>query len=443
MDGGLTVLASAMRCVHLQHERVREIIEPLIYRASRTRIQMKNDNLNEMPDALLPDLHNLPDFLQPKLRIFMSVDITGSMLFKQIFTHKSSTLTEQTFEEDIPSEPWLSPTLEFYEQISAIFDKRWNAISSHAQSTPHDWAIGERPTVWKVAGDELIFTKVLTDHRQAYICVTAWLQTAQEYRKRIKQHSVELDLKCAAWLAGFPVNNAEVMLDHQAAGGLVACDNGDYIFGNLSRLHAAASRAQDSTSTPDNARIRDFIGPSIDTGFRVRSVASPRRFVLSVDLALVLAHTLDKLPETWAFGPLQLYYEGRKDLKGVTNGTPYPIFWVNAVTPDPLMAIEDEIENRTAIPASRVKEFCEQFFEKNKDTHLMRPFILDNPDAFFRRVPPHHVEKLNKLAQYWKSESTRRVAEKSAQRKTDPASVPGGTDEASTLAEVKPDTMPG
>ncbi|WJF90036.1 hypothetical protein QS306_13195 [Paraburkholderia bonniea] len=379
----------------------------------------------------------------------MSVDITGSMLFKQIFTQKNATLPFDELDEGMPSEPWLSPTLEFYEQISTIFDERWRTIGEHAQGDPHAWAIGERPTLWKVVGDELIFTKVLTDHRQAYICVTAWLQTAQEYRKRIKQHSVGLDLKCAAWLAGFPVNNAEVILDHQAAGGLVACDKGDYIFGNLSRLHAAANQVSDA----GNAHTRDFIGPSIDTGFRVGSVASPRRFVLSVDLALVLAHTLDNLPGTWGYGHLQLYYEGRKDLKGVTNGTPYPIFWVNAATPDPLMTIEDEIENRTMTPASRVKEFCEQFFEKNKGTHLMRPFILDDPDDFFRRVPPLHAEKLNKLARYWKSESARRMVEEPTRR--EPACVvtlqrePVSSERnernecSARIAVEKPDVMPG
>jgi hypothetical protein len=137
--------------------------------------------------------------------------------------------------------------------------------------------------------------------------------------------------------------------------------------------------------------------------------------VLSVDLAFVLAHTLGNLPQTWAFGPLQFYYEGRKDLKGVTNGTPYPIFWVNAVSPDPLMKIEDTIENRSPTAASLVKEFCEHFLEKNKDTHVMRPFILGDPDNFFKRVPQRHVEKLKKLANYWKSENDRRIAEEKAQ----------------------------
>jgi hypothetical protein len=359
------------------------------------------------------NLDGLPDFLKPKLRLFMSVDITGSTQFKQILSHKSNPAHKDDTEEGVPSEPWLSPILEFYGQISALFEDQWHQIARHASDDQHEWDVGDRPTVWKAVGDELIFTKVLTDHRQAYVCVTAWLLTIQAYRTRIKEHSAGLDLKCAAWIAGFPINNAEVILDHESSGVVTPSDDGDYIFGNLSRLEQAAK------PTGNVAGIRDFIGPSIDTGFRVSSVASPRRFVLSVDLAFVLAHTHVNLPMTWEFPQLEFYYEGRKDLKGVTNGTPYPIFWVNAAKPDALMVIEDKIEKRSPTAASLVKEFCEHFLEKNKDTHVMRPFILGDADSLFKRVPARHGEKLTKLAKYWQRESERRESEEKAQLETD------------------------
>ncbi|MGD7108464.1 hypothetical protein, partial [Ralstonia pseudosolanacearum] len=161
--------------------------------------------------------------------------------------------------------------------------------------------------------------------------------------------------------------------------------------------------------------IRDFIGPSMDTGFRVASVASPRRFVLSADLAFMLAHAAGNLPSTWPVEHLQFYYEGRKDLKGVTNGTPYPVFWVNAVEPDALMEIEDKIEKRDPTEHSQVKTFCERFLEKNKDTHVMKPFIFKDSDSLFKKVPPRHLEKLKKLSNYWTSEKARREAEAAAQ----------------------------
>ena len=362
-------------------------------------------------------LAELPEFLQPKLRLFMSVDITGSTQFKQLLSHphrKSASTTKDDGEDGIPAEPWLSPILEFYEQISTIFGEQWKAVAKHVADEADDCDMGDRPTVWKAVGDELIFSKVLTDHRQAYMSVLAWLRTVQDYRVRIKEHSGSLDLKCAAWIAGFPINNAEVILDHQSPAGLTGPDDGDYILGNLSRLHEYSQRAQGDGASGKGG-IRDFIGPSMDTGFRVASVASTRRFVLSADLAFMLAHAAGNLPSTWPAEHLQFYYEGRKDLKGVTNGTPYPVFWVNAVQPDALMEIEDKIEKRVPTEHSQVKTFCERFLEKNKDTHVMKPFIFKDSDSLFKKVPTRHLEKLQKLSNYWTREQARRDAEAAAQ----------------------------
>lgn len=381
-------------------------------------------------------LAELPDFLKPKLRLFMSVDITGSTQFKQLLSHSASKGAphREDGKESWSSEPWLSPILEFYEQISSIFVEEWHTVSKHAQEDPHEWSVGDRPTVWKAVGDELIFTKILTDHRQAYFSVYAWLRTIQIYRERIKKHSAGLDLKCAAWIAGFPINNAEVILNHQATSGLAGCDDGDYIFGNLSRLHAVDTEQPTLNGQVGRSLmgIRDFIGPSIDTGFRVASVATPRKFVLSADLAFLLAHTTVNLPSTWRFDHLIFYFDGRKDLKGVTNGTPYPIFWINAAKLEPLTKIEDKIEKREPTTASDVKEFCERYLDKNKDTHVMKPFIYGDPDALFERVPSRHIEKLNKLASYWKQESSRREAEEQAQ--LEPEDSTTGTPDIERLA---------
>ena len=358
-------------------------------------------------------LDGVPSFLQPKLRLFMSVDITGSTQFKQILSHKNTNASKSQEDGalDSASEPWLSPILEFYDRISVIFCEEWSTLSSKANAEPYRWGCGDRPSVWKAVGDELIFTSILTDHRQAFICVASWLKTVQRYRSTIKSHSAGLDLKCAAWIAGFPINNAEIMLDHQASAQTSSADYGDYILSDLARLHEREALPSHSTTPPSGTGIRDFIGPSIDTGFRVASLASPRKFVLSADLAFMLAHVCGNVPSSAGFPELSFYYEGRKELKGVTNGAPYPIFWINATEPNPLMSTEDEIENRRPTAASQVKLFCEHFLEKNKDTHVMQPFIKGDRDDCFKTVPLRHLEKLNKLARYWVRETNRRALE--------------------------------
>lgn len=366
-------------------------------------------------------LNSLPSFLKPQLRLFMSVDITGSTHFKQLLlSHKTSTQHKDELDGTTASEPWLSPILEFYEQVSVIFSNEWDKIAAHLQSEIPSCEAGEAPSIWKAVGDELIFTKILTDHRQAYACITAWLATIQAYRKRIKEHSSGLDLKSAAWVAGFPVNNAEIILDHQTFRDKSSCDDGDYIYTNLLRLYEAEQTSAKSLLANG---IRDFIGPSIDTGFRVASVATPRKFVLSVDLAFLLAHAAGNLPLNWKSTKLNFYYDGRVGLKGVTNGAPYPIFWIDTFLSDALIQIEDQIENRKSTPASDVKSFCELFLEKNKDTHVMRPFIMNDADTLFKKPPLKHIEKLQRLAEYWESGRARRQSEEDAQLKPEAPTI--------------------
>lgn len=349
----------------------------------------------------------IPAFLNPKIQLFLSVDIVGSTQFKQVLSHKGRVSQKATgTDEARPGAPWLSPILEFYEQFSSIFHTIWKRSASDAQQRL-TWPIGEPPTIWKAVGDELIFTKQINDHREAYVCVAAWIETTQEYRKRQHFLTAGLDLKCAAWIAGFPINNAEVILYDSSNSDLSTCDDGDYVYGNLARLE---HRANGKNVTA----LRDFIGPSIDTGFRVSSVASPRKFAITVDLAFMLAHAAGNLG---TLAPpikhLVFFYDGRTSLKGVTNGAPYPIFWVNGSETERFETIEDAIEKREAVPHSQVKDFCEHFLEKNKDTHVMRPFLYSDSDKTFNVIPPLHLEKLYTLANYFKNESVRRNNEQS------------------------------
>lgn len=71
----------------------------------------------------------------------------------------------------------------------------------------------------------------------------------------------------------------------------------------------------------------DFLGKAIDTGFRVAGAAKPERFVLSVQLARLLASA----PPGFGFD-----YEIRLDqpifLKGVNRGEPYPVLYIDTMT---------------------------------------------------------------------------------------------------------------
>ncbi len=341
---------------------------------------------------------SLPDFLKPYLRIFLSIDIVGSTQFKQSVAQVIRAQKADGKDDDI-QEPWLNAILEFYHQVSSIFFQTWKDNSNRAEK--YGWQSGPPPRLWKAVGDELIFTKRLTDHRQAYVCIASLISTAKNCRKKLKKHSNNIDLKCTAWIAGFPVNNKEVSLITDLD---KISDVGDYIYENMNRLDSSESKTL------------DYVGPSIDTGFRLGAFSSARKCIISVDLAYILSHISGNLPSVDPQLKHFIYhYEGKHVLKGVNNGSPYPIFWIDASEDgDKLIELEDRLEKREEVPHSQVKSFCEHFLDKNKDTHIMPPYIITDESKIFSDIPLRHKKRINVLLLYYVKEKERLNTEKNA-----------------------------
>lgn len=326
----------------------------------------------------------VPRFLQPTLRIFLSVDIVNSTAFKQSQRHQSEqTATDQS---------WFSPITAFYHGIGSRFGTKWNYFSSSMDA-------GDAPELWKAAGDELIYTKVLTSHKQALASVIAWIAAVDGHRKDLKGKHASLDLKAAAWLAGFPVNNAEVVLRrHHKVAESGQAEDGDAVLSNLILLdeyyQCGGTNSADMT--------RDFIGPSMDTGFRICSLASPRKFAVTADLAYMLAVASN--PEKLAGNlqhsqELKFRYEGRVQLKGVDGGEPYPFFWIDMKAQEQLYRSEDDLLPKADIYPHKVSAFCAEYFMSHeKDSgHIMVPYINGSTDAPFNEIPPNHKTHLDGL----------------------------------------------
>lgn len=350
-------------------------------------------------------LNTLPTFLKPKLRLFLSVDIVNSTAFKQA-TAKDRKALKHDQAGDEPAEPWFSPISRFYREIERLFSATWTH-QSRAAEDGFNWHKGDPPELWKAAGDELLYVKTLSDYREALVTVRAWIEAINQHRSVIKSQYSMLDLKATAWLAGFPVNNAEVILRPSISVPGDDLAEGDPILSNLLLL----KNYYDQRSS----EFRDFIGPSVDTGFRVATLASARKMAITVDLALLLAHATVNQPndEHFPFQKLQFHYDGRVPLKGVFDGSDYPFFWIDTANGDALIEIEDTISRVEPIGANEVKEFCERFIAKSGG-HVIKPFILGCKDPLFREVPNYHLDRLKKLADYWEKESAKRETERKA-----------------------------
>jgi hypothetical protein len=110
-----------------------------------------------------------------------------------------------------------------------------------------------------------------------------------------------LDVKGAGWVAAFPCPNVTVALDSKR----LRADQFDESF------EAAADLSPNGV---------DFLGNSIDAGFRVAARSASDRFALSVELAWLLAEAADRGEFSHTFN-----YHQRQILKGVLKDRPYPI----------------------------------------------------------------------------------------------------------------------
>ncbi|UWU76472.1 hypothetical protein N2603_42485 [Bradyrhizobium huanghuaihaiense] len=338
------------------------------------------------------------------LRLFLSVDIVGSTAFKQAAKDRQLDKSTRDGIDPPPAEPWFSPIAQFYRGIERTFAKEWAVCVDLSNEV--GWPTGRPPELWKSVGDELIYTKLLNDHREALTTLNAWIKTVASYRVRLKEQFKSLDLKTTAWIAGFPVHNAEVIFRSSVQGLREAEDeDDDEVYSNLSLLSEYYKQQPNANLT------RDFIGPAIDTGFRLSQLSTTRRLVISVELAFILVHAVRTQPHEYKYDTARFFFEGRHALKGVFGGLPYPVFWIDMRPSQKLEETEDALNGKLPLNTDAVLAFCQEFIKEN-GAYCFTPYIVGNPDPAFNRIPDHHQERLSGLKAYWEKEAQKREDEK-------------------------------
>lgn len=158
-----------------------------------------------------------------------------------------------------------------------------------------------------------------------------------------------LDVKGTAWLAGFPVNNVEII------------------------------------SNDDSQNSVDYIGPSIDIGFRLTKFSNPGKFVVSIELAYLLT-------KCQSITELQFSYSGKEVLKGVLENKPYPVIWLKTNNTS-ITQGADDTKLIPDISKDHIRDFCLSFIKANTEK-LFVPFIFS--DEEFSKMPDGYIEKYNK-----------------------------------------------
>ncbi|HEY5960906.1 MAG TPA: hypothetical protein VIV60_30330 [Polyangiaceae bacterium] len=268
------------------------------------------------------------------VRLFISVDLVGSTAFKS-----KAEMSASNFKA---GPPWVDVFRLFYAGFPRTFER---AIGN--ERLPERL----RPRLVKAIGDELLLVAPLQSSEDARMLIPFVAAAAREYSERNLEKDA-LSLKAAAWIAGFPIINHKFDLLGETG-----------------------------------VESADYIGPSMDTGFRIAKFATAQKLVVSVDLALLLLTGHRKL---------DLYFDGTQSLKGVLAERPYPVLWYKASRENDALHKAEISLRRLKVDSDALKAYCAAFIDDCTDTWLSRPYFEDDPDFFEK--PRRHEQILAEWA---------------------------------------------
>lgn len=301
---------------------------------------------------MIDNNNRIPTETDRKLKVFFSVDIQGST------EHKTKNNSIRNYESH-----WARSFEYFFEQ----FPKQFAGACKKTSAKLGNLELVE-PEIWKFLGDEILFASTISNKAQLYLLTREFVQTTFENDKEF-QRKHQLRIKGTAWTAGFPISNSEIRIANSVEGkqGL-------------------------------QGHLLDFIGPDIDIGFRLSKVAKPGRVVLSMPLTELLVNFesgMQNFYEINDISPLEISHVGWKELKGVFNGIPYPVFWAKCAKHKiPVSPWEEHtceftktylhsrLDNSEKIP-SLIKQIRKDLQDPN-----MYPHYIDESE-----MPEHHQKQ--------------------------------------------------
>jgi len=372
------------------------------------------------------DFASLPEFLKPRLRLFLSADLVGSTALKQSGNLPLSAPREEDNFADLGAS-WFNDIGHFYRSLEIEFTKQWEHYCSTI-AKKYDWPTGDSPELWKSNGDDLIYVKELRESRECFAAICCWLRAIVAYRNKLKTDNPRLDVKAAAWVAGFPIANSEVVFTKNIDVSDIALGTG------MPKVHHYYLLDR-WYSEPDSRAllVKDYIGPSIDTGFRVAGKATPRQFMVSLEVALLLSLVT---PPEELDNVIRVRYEGKESLKGVMGGVPYPLFWIDAHLSDDLTKLEDALLQPNAPNRDDARRFCVEFINRH-DRYIFRPFLRESTEPLLSLIPENYESLLTRIAETWRKEKRKFDIEVASMRGEAPAEDGANAEEVDQDAAEK------
>lgn len=255
-------------------------------------------------------------------RLFLSCDLVGST------SHKQS-----AGKTDI----WIPDFLRFYYDFPA-----------RVRENLDNPGLASRLTFWKAVGDELLFTIDIKKESDVYHVVTAWIAAMAQYEAELEAKNGEensaqnkMKTKGGAFIATFPDPDYTVVVPTTP---LEPDSERDVVVRN--------EKMKNANGTEHNHHLIDYLGPSIDTGFRVVAACSQRHFTLSLEVAWAMAyHRLHGERQEVIPGFLLL---DEKQMKGVWEGREYPVFAIDRHHGDKIVKSLGIVRSTAVVPLIEV-----------------------------------------------------------------------------------------
>lgn len=230
-----------------------------------------------------------------KLFILFSVDVIDSTAMKARMANKS--------------DGWLPLFKRFYTAFPKMLFAKSNSFM-----------------LWKYVGDEILFYVEINEIETVSTYVKYFKKTLEEWNNRIYENKEKINyeeaytyLKGCVWIAQTPKIDKELHMDYD--------------------LQAKGSKV-----------LIDFVGPSVDCGFRIAKFASKAHLMISVDILCLCYNDSD----------LDFYYLTSEKLKGVYNEkVEYPLFFILTEQAE----IQDK-QLRTRLGLQNISTYLIEFYKQ-------------------------------------------------------------------------------
>jgi class 3 adenylate cyclase len=209
---------------------------------------------------------SMPQETSRKAVLFLSADLVGSTEYK----------VRVADADDRPG--WLTSYEKFFREVPLVLMGQIALAFDEEETVPDI-------RVWKVAGDEILFSSELRGPRECGLLLKAFCGCIKLYNQRLSAE--RLGLRGCAWGAVFPTRNIELEIPEMAA------------------------------TEGEGCAFQDYLGPDVDTGFRLAGHADPGEVVVSINAAAA-AGCVEPAPVTFTL-------KGQEPLKGLFSQLPYPL----------------------------------------------------------------------------------------------------------------------